>query len=303
MSPPSVPVRRSISKASIRRLAHDSSSQFLTQSYDGALEDLRQYVRNVVARALNATIFCDRKSITTSHITYALRSLGYYSSLPHELRQASADDFRCMRRCNFQAPAAQRKSNPFHAEISETPFNRLCREVLRDLGCPGLRFTASARHYLQLAAEQHLMSTSFNVKATQEPDVCAAPVGDLALLDTLATYLQAEDVEPAALHLQQYWNHVTMLCQLADTQTVTARVLEVASSFGSAPATTASAAQQRLAARLLRGRFGTRRITKEAVQYHAQYLAKLFGAAEEANSHSVCPEDLGKHEASLTGPA
>ena len=142
-----------ISKAAIRRLAHDVGARLGKDLYQTVLNDLNVYVTNVMQHAARAMSFSRRKSISLSHIYFAA---GICGGVPASLRELQADDLSRLNKCNPQAPPSLRKDVLWRAEISEASFTKVAKQAAKQCHA-SLRITSQARRMLQLLAEYNVM--------------------------------------------------------------------------------------------------------------------------------------------------
>jgi hypothetical protein len=150
-----------ISKAAIRRLAHDVGARLGKDLYQTVLSDLHVYVTNVMQHAARAMSFSRRKSISLSHVLFAA---GICGGVPASLRELQADDLSRLNKCNPQAPPSLRKDVLWRAEISEASFTKVAKQAAKQCHT-SLRITSQARRMLQLLAEYNVMK-SFDKRGT-----------------------------------------------------------------------------------------------------------------------------------------
>ena len=60
-----------ISRAAVRRLAHDAQQKFSRDSYEGALDELERFLSNVMRVSQRAAVFSRRKAVAREHVTAA----------------------------------------------------------------------------------------------------------------------------------------------------------------------------------------------------------------------------------------
>lgn len=160
-APEAVSRRQIISKAAIRRLAHDVGARLAKDAHQTALEDLEKYVMNVMQHAAGAMSFSRRKSVSLNHILFAA---GVCGGVPASLRSMQVDDLKRLSKCNPQAPPTLRKDVLWRAEISEASFSKVAKSAAKQCHA-NLRITSQARRMLQLLAEYHVMK-SFDKRGT-----------------------------------------------------------------------------------------------------------------------------------------
>lgn len=152
-APHAVSHRQIISKAAIRRLAHDVGVRLAKDAHQTALEDLEKYVMTVMQHAAGAMSFSRRKSVSLNHILFAA---GVCGGVPASLRSMQAEDLKRLSKCNPQAPPTLRKDVLWRAEISEASFSKVAKRAAKQCHAT-LRITSQARRMLQLLAEYHVM--------------------------------------------------------------------------------------------------------------------------------------------------
>lgn len=214
-----------ISKASIRRLAHDVDQRLGKNSYDDIIPHVELFVSRILSLCYRVASFARRKAISIDHIAYAVKALKVH--LPPELQQAKLDDFKRLQKCNIRAPAQQRKQNALHAEISEASFNRIIKKnnVFDKQPC---RLTVSAKHFLQLIVEQYIMSL-FRNSPGQDDSFC--DVSGTIFSDTYGC--SAERGQVVAHLVTNLINQIPTLLSLNKSHTVDERLLLLAFSVTS----------------------------------------------------------------------
>jgi histone H3/H4 len=263
----------SISRASIRRLAHDAQQRLTKQSYEAVLLDLEEFLHNVINISLKAALFSRRKAISHEHVVYATHAL--QMTLPPELVNMSAEDLTKITRCNIRAPPVQRKRNPLHAEVSEASFARVVKRVAGKCR-QRLRLSAQARRFLHLVAEQRML----DFFASHKSATVASGLSDRSTADTLQRVMSTqtgpcseEDAQALVDFLMHLTNQVPALLKISQTRTVDARLVRAAAGsvvpvFSVTCATEACADPQlvRVAERILRGRAADKRVTIAAAR-------------------------------------
>jgi len=264
----------SISRASIRRLAHDVQQRLTKQSFDGAMEELDRFLQAMLTVSMRAASFARRKAISREHVAYAAEALRV--PLPAELRAATAEDLNKLQRCNIRAPAQHRKRNAMHAEVSEASFTRVLKKAANS-NKPRPRLSGQARRLLHLIAEQRLLAY-FSPASAAGPDD-PWPGQDLSTADTLCRVMSCPPAEGAALaaFLLQVMNQVPALLQISQTRTVDARLVRAAAGSVLPPSSdfVVSCVDEslvRICDRILRGRAADKRITAAAARELAGIL-------------------------------
>jgi histone H3/H4 len=245
-----------ISRAALRRLAHDAQQRLTQQSYDLALRQLDVFLADVLAVSLRAARFARRRAISKEHVAYAASALQL--PLPRELRDASPHDLRQLQRCNIRAPAAQRKRNALHAEISEAAFGRVIRKAAASCQ-QRLRISATARRFLQLIAEQHIMAVLAPAKPAERA------LEDMATAHSLAaaTLRPLAEARGLAACLTDITNQIEPLLRLSGRRTVDARLMRAACGAHAADGD-CSPQLRLLCTRILRGRVFNMRVNADA---------------------------------------
>ena len=272
----SIAVEPSLSRASVRRLAHDVQQRLTKHSHEGALEELKRFLRKMLTISLRVATFSRRKAIAREHVLFAAEAL--MPNLPAELLGATSDDLSKIQRCNIRAPAAQRKRNAFHAEVSEAAFARVVKKEA--LGCrEGLRLSAQARRLLHLIAEQHLMAFfSSNIVGTETCE--QKPLLDLSTSDTLQRCLGCSDTEVKSLcyYLTSVTNQIPPLLRSSCTRTVDGCLMRAAACISPRGESSPRADSKlvKICDRVLRGRAADRRVTNSAAQELARALQRTL---------------------------
>lgn len=267
----------SISRASIRRLAHDAQQRLTKQTYEAALTELDNFLHYIISISLRAALFSRKKAISHEHVAYAARAMQL--PLPQELLHISPGDLTKITRCNIRAPPLQRKRNPLHAEVSEASFARVVKRVASKCR-KRLRLSAQARRYLHLIAEQRIL----DFFASQNKPAAAVALSDLSTVDTLRRIMNANgeactdaDAQALAEFLTSVTNQVPALLQISQTRTVDARLVRAAAGSVmplpmemSCKCTDPQLA--RVTERILRGRAADKRVTIAAARELAGLL-------------------------------
>uniref|UniRef100_A0A6C0BZQ8 Transcription factor CBF/NF-Y/archaeal histone domain-containing protein n=1 Tax=viral metagenome TaxID=1070528 RepID=A0A6C0BZQ8_9ZZZZ len=264
------PPSRCISKASIRRLAHDVEQRLVKNSYECVLEQVEDFIGKILVMSCRIASFTKRKSISKDHIAYAVRSMGI--DLPPELQQATISDLKYIQRCNIRAPSQQRKKNAMHAEISDAAFNRTVKRLTVSCKAP-CRLNVPARHFLHLLTEQHIMSFFRTANVESNPTT-----QDEATAETLTRVLGSskEQGKEIACLLTRVMNQVPSLLDISKSRTVDERLLLLALNVSKQPGVSAtkdvSPVLMKVSTQLLRGRLMTSRITTGAIRLIANFL-------------------------------
>ena len=145
--------KQSISKAAIRRLAHDVGARLGRDAHESAVREMESYVERIVRHAMEAMVFSRRKSVSLNHMLFAA---GVCGGVPTDLRNIDPAGLKHLNKCNPQAPPGLRKDVLWRAEISEASFAKVAKAAARQCQA-NLRITSQARRMLQLLAEYHIM--------------------------------------------------------------------------------------------------------------------------------------------------
>lgn len=269
-----------ISRAAMRRLAHDAEQKFSKESYEGALDELDRFMEAVLNVCRRAAVLTKRTAITRAHVLYAVDSLRLH--VPPEIRTLDAKELRKLQRCNPKAPAQQRKRSSLHVEVSETAFRRVTMRSAKAASIDG-RVSAHARRTLHLVAEQHLMAffaEKVNCPERGRPfiDVLAANAFQAVCVCTPQV---AEDL---GAYVAEVLDRVPALLAISGTRTIDSKLLrtacesvcpELQSVGGDLPAPKSELV--RVCDRILRGRAADKRIAASAGLSLAEVLGQLLG--------------------------
>jgi hypothetical protein len=280
--PPAAPRGRAhvISKAAIRRLAHDAGGRLHKDAYGEALERLRAYVGRLVELAVSAMDFSKRKSLALQHVFYAAEAHG---GVPTELRSLVAEDLKRLQKCSPKCEAAMRKKDLRHAEISEASFSKEAKDAAR--ACrPGLRVTTAARRTLQLLAEYHVMR-SFDRHGQVDAPPAILNATERTLRDIYACS-QAEAKDLAGV-MDDVCERVPELLLMSSAKTVDDRLLRAALAPRAAWAASWEPPKDyveprvvKLTDRMLRGRVADKRVTNGGSLFMACALQRTAHGLE-----------------------
>jgi len=265
-----------ISKASIRRLAHDVGARVGKDALEGATEGLKRYIETMLGHASLAMAFSRKKSISLTHMYFASDVCGH---APTSLRSLTAENLKRLAKSNPQAPSALRKDVLWRAEISEASFSKVMKGILKEKASSVVRVTSQARRLLQLLAEYHVMKTfdrkgSLLAKEQEEPPMrknlvrifsCSEEAADL-LIETM------KDLE----------RRIPALLGIGSMKTVDERLLRTALGAAHpwartwvAPADFVSRAKKRALDRLLRASVVDKRVTATSGEFLATCLTRM----------------------------
>lgn len=281
-----------VSKAAIRRLAHDVGARLGRDAHLTAIVELESYVQRVLELAISAMTFSRRKSVGVSHVLFAAEANG---GVPQELREATEEDLRRLQRCNPLAPAPLRKETLRHSEISEASFSKLTKSIAKRCQ-EKLRLTSGARHLLQLLTEFHVMR-SFDRRGA-----LVAPPDQRSATERLLMDIYACDAASASglvVAFEGLCARMPSLLAMADVKTVDERLVRAALLPDQpwvaawAPPTDAQppADAAKVMGRLLRGRAADKRITNGAGSFLAlamMELQRLQAAGDHVDERSIC---------------
>ena len=143
-----------VSKAAVKRLVQDSNKKYNPSLYDDVIQKITSFITEVVPQCVNIAKLSNRKLITTSHVIFAIKSTQI--KFPAELYQVKT--IKNTQRCNYSAPAMQRKQSSFYTELPAAQFSRLFFSTLKSLNVTN-RFSQSARRLMHLFCEAYIMQS------------------------------------------------------------------------------------------------------------------------------------------------
>ena len=268
-----------ISKASIRRLAHDVGARVGKEALDGAMTGLTKFMEEMLGHASSAMLFSRKKSISLKHMHFAANVNG---GSPASLLGLSSEHLQRLSKSNPQAPSALRKDVLWRAEISEASFRKVMKGILKAKaetnGTP-LRVTCQARRLLQLLSEYHVMKT-FDRKGTllgkeQEDPPALRSFMRIFSCDQASAELLLETTKDLERRMQA-------LLAIGPMKTVDERLLRTA--LGSAhawaltwvpPESFVSVGARRAMDRILRSSVLDKRVTARASEIFAACLQRI----------------------------
>jgi histone H3/H4 len=263
-----------ISRAAVRRLAHDARQKLTKQAYDEVLAKLSIFLRELIGASLRASEYARRKSITWDHVLFGVQALGL--RLPAELRDVEASAMNKLLKCNLRAPADCRKQSALHAEVSEASFFRLSKQAANKCR-ENLRISSQARRFIQLISESRIVTW---FQATE--DTTTDQASDISTAQALAVSVPCS--APIAKHLVsvllQISNQVPKLLSIRDTNTLDGRLVLAAGGglVGPGITLTSVCSNTRLIKtcdRILRGRAADKRVTHSAAAMLATILTDI----------------------------
>jgi len=260
-----------ISKAAIRRLAHDVGARLAKDAHQTALEGLEKYVACVMQHAAGAMSYSRRKSVSLNHILFAA---GVCGGVPPSLRSLRAEDLKRLSKCNPQAPPSLRKDVLWRAEISEASFSKVAKNAAK-MCHASLRVTSQARRMLQLLTEYHVMK-SFDKRGTlgtpEEEDPMVKNMMDVFDCNQ-ATALMLVDV------VQEVCNRTPELLAICSVKTIDERLIRTGltptrpwAQEWTPPEGFVNGKTIKVVERILRGRAADKRVTVKA----STFLAACF---------------------------
>ena len=268
--PTSAP-KQIISKAAIRRLAHDVGARLAKDAHQTALDDLEKYVTNVMQHASGAMSFSRRKSVSLNHILFAA---GVCGGVPASLRALQAEDLKRLSKCNPQAPPALRKDVLWRAEISEASFSKVAKNAAKQCHA-SLRITSQARRMLQLLAEYHVMK-GFDKRGTLGKPEEANP-----MVQNMMHVFECNDETALVLVnvVQEVCNRAPELLAMGSVKTIDERLIRTAltptrpwAQEWRTPENFVEGKTVKVVERILRGRAADKRVTVSA----STFLAACF---------------------------
>ncbi len=280
----------SLSRAAVRRLAHDAEQRFTKLSHEGALAEFQSFLERILSVCFQVARYTRRKAITTEHVYFAASALRV--QLPPDLVAVQAEHLTKLQRSNIRAPAKQRKKNALHAELSEASFARAVKKIAID-GPRPLRLAASARRLLQLIAEQRLMAYFVDSHAEAQAIPPSCDLSTAALVGRSLRCTPEVGAEVAA-RLQAVLNQAPALLDLSNCNTVDERLIRAATQSAGMTTPDTSSLEMckaepqflRVCDRILRGRLADKRVTSNAARALAQLLT-FFAHQAGASSCTV----------------
>ena len=287
----------SLSRAAVRRLAHDAGVRMLKGHYDPIMETLIEFLKRLFSHALLAMQYSKKKSIGIEHVLYSLRVLQF--DIPEELHTCGQEDLRTLRKCNVHASADVRKRSALTAEISEASFSRLSRQVAARFN-PKTRITCKARHLIQLVCEIHLIRMFAQKRAgapipfssTTVPQVYhpAIAIGKTLLVGDQDT--QRERQAAIIVFYDKVTSQIPFLLEISSTKTVDERLIltAVRTVCPEMPVDSLgidfvpNSDTTKTLTKMLRGLVVDKRITSGAVRLFAKVLKRV--------AQHVCEEEM-----------
>jgi histone H3/H4 len=263
-----------VSKAAIRRLAHDVGARLGKDAHAAALQELQGYVAKVLRLAANAMAFSRHRSIALNHVLFAA---GVCGGVPASLRQLPPEELRRLNKSNPQAPPALRKDVLWRAEISEASFAKVTKSIAKQCEV-SLRITSQARRMLQLLAEYQLMR-SFDRRGT-----LAKPEEEVPMVQDMANVFECDQATAQQIVAlsQEVCGRTPELLALGAVKTIDERLIRAAllPSRGWAldwrpPEAFVSAKIAKVVERILRGRAADKRVTISASGFLAAALMRV----------------------------
>lgn len=260
-----------ISKAAIRRLAHDVGARLGKDLYQTVLADLQQYVTTMMQHAARAMSFSRRKSISLSHVLFAA---GVCGGVPAGLRQLQAEDLRRLNKCNPQAPPSLRKDVLWRAEISEASFTKVAKQAAKQCHA-ALRITSQARRMLQLLAEYTVM------KGFDKRGALGRPEEQNPMVQNMTSVFDCDQATAAALVtiVEEICGRAPELLAMGTVKTIDERLVRTALAPSRAwaqdwapPEAFVPSKTVKVVERILRGRAADKRVTVGA----STFLAACF---------------------------
>ena len=219
-----------VSKAALRRLAHDAGSRMTKQRYGEAADGFETFLQALVDRSVEAMRFSKKRSVGVSHVLFAARALN--TPLPAEVLEASRHKEGIqLLRCNARAPPAARKASALSTEISGASFARVAKGMILKREAPP-RLTAQARRMMHVLAELRVVETF-----GKAPSLAEAPREDPTERAVAAAFdcssAVAVEITTAMARLCE---KIPDLLEISPTKTIDLRLLAEAAAPLSAPA-------------------------------------------------------------------
>jgi histone H3/H4 len=268
------PSKQIISKAAIRRLAHDVGARLAKDAHQTALEDLEKYVMKVMQHASGAMSFSRRKSVSLSHVLFAA---GVCGGVPASLRAMQAEDLKRLSKCNPQAPPALRKDVLWRAEISEASFSKVAKNAAKQCHA-SLRITSQARRMLQLLAEYHIMKTFDKRGALGKPEE------ENPMSQNMMNVFECSQETAAVLVdvIEEVCNRTPELLAMSSVKTIDERLIRTAlaptrpwAQEWTPPEGFVEGKTVKVVERILRGRAADKRVTISASTFLAACFCKV----------------------------
>jgi hypothetical protein len=281
------PAEPTISRAAVRRLAHDARQKLTKQSYEQVLGKLSIFLYELIGASLRASVYARKKSISWDHVVFGVGALGL--RLPEELRSVDAVAMNKLLKCNLRAPAGCRKQSALHAEVSEASFARLSKQAANKCR-QNLRISSQGRRFIQLIAEHRIVM--WFAADESEPDESPS---DLPTAQALALAVPCEI--PIAMQLvdviAQICSQMPSLLAIRQTNTLDGRLILAAGGGRHPDVTLESTCDNvrlvKICDRVLRGRAADKRVTHHAAVILAGILAASAKAlVQEAGAEMSC---------------
>jgi histone H3/H4 len=293
--PPST--KQNISKAAIRRLAHDVGARLGKELYQTTLDEMHAYVAKVTEHAVRAMSFSRRKSISLNHVLFAA---GICGGVPASLRELKAADLGRLNKCNPQAPSSLRKDVLWRAEISEASFAKVAKQAAKQCHA-ALRVTSQARRMLQLLAEYNIMK-NFDKRGTltelEEPN---------PMIQNMTSVFGCDLTTAASLVriVEEICSRAPELLAMGTVKTIDERLIRtaLAPSWSWAqdwvpPDAFVPGKTVKLVERILRGRATDKRVTVGA----STFLAACFQRVVMESRGEVVPSGVRQAKATVRRP-
>ena len=267
-------IQQIVSKAAIRRLAHDVGARLGKDAHATALQGLEAYVARVLQLAASAMAFSRRRSISLHHVLFAA---GVCGGVPAGLRAMTPEDLKRLNKCNPQAPPGLRKDVLSRAEISEASFAKVTKSIAKQSDV-NLRITGQARRMLQLLAEYQVMR-GFDRRGT-----LAKPEEETPMVQDMCNLFECDAAAATLVTalVLDVCTRVPQLLALGATKTVDDRLIRTALASAQTWASTwmpppdfVSAKAVKVVERILRGRAADKRVTSGASLFLAACCMRL----------------------------
>lgn len=306
-----------VSKAALRRLAHDAGTRMLKSHYETGMTALVEFLQEVIRHACIALTYSKRKSINTDHIYYALKVAKI--QLPSELHDLQNDELKTLKKCNVHADWLHRKNTMLAVEISEASFKRLVKQIGAELNLK-VHFTVQARHLLQLIAEVCVVRTfaehgsegtankpsslssnrytssalAHNLNSAPLAHACQAMLDfDAHVGHNCSTVLSDVQLERATYAFNTTVAHIPSLLQLSSSRTVDKRLMQTAvqslniDMANLAEIHTARSPVVKIICKILRGQLVDKRITASAMTVLCNVVHNTIRNAPETHDINI----------------
>lgn len=262
-----------ISRAAIRRLAHDAGARLSKHTYEEVCEGVNEFLRRLLEKAVMGMRYGKKRSLAVAHVAYAVTSIT--PEMPEELRNLQRSQLTSLVKCNVKAPAATRRYSSMCVEISEASMGRVLRALIDPVDRP-LRITTAAQRYCHLLAEAYIIRF-YMVSAPPEQVTPFASVQAGIIASAFGCRLDEAVVALDRLHL--LLGCVLNLLKISNAKTIDEAGVDIAMKSLNWSTTAADITlcpgARKVMERMVRGGAANKRVTHAA----AHKIALCIGAA------------------------